>query len=409
MEGPLNQGQVHGPLRTDRSKCTVLIISFTDLRSDARVRRQVETLAPFYDVITAALAPSCMENRHITVDRAGPHIHLPVPIRKAISLWIRLRRQLLRKVFRAYELDHWEPFRKHILSRLQKVNADVIVSNDLETLPLAMLLARSGSRVIFDAHEFSPRQHDDDPQWVAENQRSNEYLCRKFMPQADACFTVGDGIAVAYGELTGVTPQVLLNAPAYVPLEPSSVDPARIKIVHHGIIDPRRRILEMIQMMDELVLTHDLHIYGHIPPDAYGSLVKDSALKRTNVFLHPPVPPASIPREISQYDIGIHPLRGISFNHRYALPNKLFDFIQARLALVVGPNPEMARLVTDHGIGVVTADHDMTSFLKAIRSMTVSDIRSFKDRSNKAAAVLNAENNMDLLRTCVRSLCRTGK
>ena len=48
---------------------------------------------------------------------------------------------------------------------------------------------------------------------------------------------------------------------------------------------------------------------------------------------------------IAEYDIGLFILSPINFNYYHALPNKLFEFIQARLAIAVSPSPEMARIV----------------------------------------------------------------
>ena len=41
-------------------------------------------------------------------------------------------------------------------------------------------------------------------------------------------------------------------------------------------------------------------------------------------------------------DVGVFCMPPINVNARYALPNKFFDFVQARLAVAVGPAEEMA-------------------------------------------------------------------
>ena len=50
----------------------------------------------------------------------------------------------------------------------------------------------------------------------------------------------------------------------------------------------------------------------------------------------------SVARTLNAHDVGVYVLPPVSFNHLWALPNKVFDFVQGRLALVVGPSPEMA-------------------------------------------------------------------
>ena len=43
----------------------------------------------------------------------------------------------------------------------------------------------------------------------------------------------------------------------------------------------------------------------------------------------------------------------VNFNHIHAFPNKFFEFIQARLALVIGYSLEMIEIVKKYQIGVI--------------------------------------------------------
>ena len=49
---------------------------------------------------------------------------------------------------------------------------------------------------------------------------------------------------------------------------------------------------------------------------------------------------------LNAHDVGIHILPPVNFNNRWALPNKFFDYVQARLGVIIGPSPEMARVLT---------------------------------------------------------------
>ena len=49
----------------------------------------------------------------------------------------------------------------------------------------------------------------------------------------------------------------------------------------------------------------------------------------------------------NQYDVGVFLLPASFPNQVHVLPNKLFDYIQARLAVAIGPSHEMAEVVRD--------------------------------------------------------------
>lgn len=52
--------------------------------------------------------------------------------------------------------------------------------------------------------------------------------------------------------------------------------------------------------------------------------------------------------DAAPFRIGVHILPPVSFNHRYAMPDKLFDCLQARFGVLIGPSPEMAGVVREH-------------------------------------------------------------
>jgi len=51
--------------------------------------------------------------------------------------------------------------------------------------------------------------------------------------------------------------------------------------------------------------------------------------------------------------LGISLEEDMGLSYRYALPNKLFDYVQSQIAVLVSDLPEMANIVEEYGIGVV--------------------------------------------------------
>ena len=87
-----------------------------------------------------------------------------------------------------------------------------------------------------------------------------------------------------------------------------------------------------------------------------------------------------------------------------ALPNKFFEFIQARLALAIWPSPEMARLVKAHDLGVVSEGFTIEAVARRLNALKTDDILRYKQNAQKAAVRLCAEKNRDRLLQMVADL-----
>lgn len=107
--------------------------------------------------------------------------------------------------------------------------------------------------------------------------------------------------------------------------------------------------------------------------------------------MHDAVPYERLVATLNTYDVGVHVLPPVNFNNRFALPNKFFDYVQARLALVVGPTPEMAEVVRARGLGLVTEDFTAGALADAVGRLTPESVASFKAASQAAARDLSAE------------------
>lgn len=370
-----------------RPRPRVLIVSFTDLGRDPRVDRQIRFLAETHTVIAAGTAKPGVDGVTFIPLTARPK---------------RLRGRLLgaaRLVGRRYESYYWgRSDVSECLGRLRSVQADLIVANDIDTLPVALAVA-GRARVLFDAHEYAPREFDDQLTFRLLHRPYRMYLCRSYIPRAHGMTTVCDSLAQAYELDTGVRPSVVWNAPDFQPLEPgrSGAGEPVIRLVHHGGAQRSRKLEGMIQMMRNLDQRFELHLILVGGDEAYLRFLRQTAGHDPRIRFHEPVPMRELPSVLNRFDVGVFLLPPTNFNYRYALPNKFFEFVQARLALAIGPSPEMARLVARHGLGLVAPDFSPESLAALLSSLDRARVDELKRRSHDAARALSADSSREVL------------
>jgi hypothetical protein len=107
---------------------------------------------------------------------------------------------------------------------------------------------------------------------------------------------------------------------------------------------------------------------------------------------------------INQYDIGIFNLPEHNYNYAVALPNKLFEYIQARLCIVVSPSIEMKRIVEKYSLGIVSRGFSPIEFADAIRNISIESIQMFKENADKYAFELSDNRYQQLYLEAVKEL-----
>jgi glycosyltransferase involved in cell wall biosynthesis len=276
------------------------------------------------------------------------------------------------------------------------------LANDIDTLPLTLTLSK-GAKVIFDAHEYAPRELEDLLLWRILFQKYRTYLCKLFIPQISAMTTVCQGIADTYKEDTGIEPIVITNAPDFEEIQPKRSDQneTKIRMIHHGAAGPSRKIENMIKMMNYLDGRFELNLMLIESWPGYLRHLRRLARKNSNIVFLPPVPMRTLPRYLNQYDIGVFLLEPTNFNYFHALPNKFFEFIQARIAIAVGPSPEMARIVKAHDLGVVSDDFSPQSLARCLLDIDRRKLDYYKLQSHRVARTMSAEQNKKTLLTLV--------
>src|SRR5690606_1203853 len=137
------------------------------------------------------------------------------------------------------------------------------------------------------------------------------------------------------------------NATHYRRLSPTPTH-GPVRVVHSGNPFRDRGTAETMRAVAQAPgeMTLDLYLTHNNAADRE-YLVDLAESLGPRITVHEPVPQSELIETLNQYDVGIFVLPPSNENHVLALPNKLFDYVQARLAIVVGPTIEMARIVRE--------------------------------------------------------------
>lgn len=366
----------------DTPRPKILCISFSDIRADARVLRQLEVLARHGDVTTLAYGerPDAAAG-HLRIEDALPSLPQTIPG----VLKLALRR------YQSVEVD--APAMKAALALIADRRFDIVVANEARALPLAFRVAGS-PRIWCDLHEWAPEERTHVLSWRILVAPFIRWMCARYLPRVDASTTINDSIAQLYDEQFGVRPEIVRNAIALRPdLSPTALDGDRIRLVHSGGAVPGRNIetiIDAVDLLDER-FTLDLYLIGSRQGDAYWRTLQARIAASSRTTLHDAVPPASLPDVLNAYDVGVFILPPHTPNHRMMLPNKFFDFVQARLGLVFGPSIETDRLIAQYGLGEVTRGYAPDDLVALLRDLTPARVREWKSASDRAAGELSSE------------------
>lgn len=369
---------------------SVLVLTYTDFRSEPRALKQVMFLRDRYEVTTAGFGPAPFAD--------VPHIEIPqVPT---------LRWGIVGRLLSAgFLVLHWyRPIQwLNALDRESRAlfgtgRWDAVIAHDLKTIDAAFALEpREG--VIVDLHEYAPRQEEQDRLWRLLVAPYFRWQCATRVAKADAVVTVGQGISEEYAREFGFTSAVVTNATPFEDLEPTPVG-TPIRLVHSGSAAAQRRLDILINavVQSSADVTLDLYLVGDQPVvDGLKALAGDDP----RIRFREPVAYRDLIRTLNGYDVGVHLLPPHNFNHRWALPNKFFDYVQARLGVVIGPSPEMARIITEHGFGEVLEDFEPPTLAATLERLSAERVALWKAASAASAAALSSESQGEVWRDIV--------
>ncbi|MEQ6125371.1 glycosyltransferase [Pseudotenacibaculum sp. MALMAid0570] len=251
---------------------------------------------------------------------------------------------------------------------------DILFSNDLDTLLPNYLVSKiQGKELIFDSHElFSEIPELTNRKFV----KSVWHRLEKWMlPKLKKVITVSDSIKKHYQDLYKIQVTVVRNLPDLQEINQNPF-PFSIKgktvIVYQGAINVGRGLELMIGTM-KLLENHLLVIIGTGDIiDVLEAKVLNEKLENSVKFMGK-ILPEDLKRLTSNADIGISLEEDLGLNYRYALPNKVFDYIHAEIPVIASDLPEMKKLIQKYQVGEIIKERTSEELAKLIEEVAQKD------------------------------------
>jgi len=298
-------------------------------------------------------------------------------------------------LWKAYFRDgDWRRTARHLLwleaswaALIEEFEPDIIHAHDMHTPGIAVRVAdrlgKAGKRpkVLYDAHEFVAGV-------TMPEQRRLAYvgLEGEFVRKADAVITVSPLLAQWLQERYGLTetPGVVANAPMlHVPGEDHGGHEERRDdapslrkacglaedvplLVYSGAVSPMRGIATMVEGLPELPDVHVAVVRGADTEftRALEKQAEDLGV-RDRLHLVGYVPPHMVPQYLASADIGVIPILHTP-NHEVALITKYYEYMHAKLPIVVSDVQAMADFTRELGNGEVFTAGDAHEYAQAV-------------------------------------------
>jgi glycosyltransferase involved in cell wall biosynthesis len=266
--------------------------------------------------------------------------------------------------------------------------ADILVSNDLDTLLACFLVCRLRKLpLVYDSHEYFTEM----PELIGRNLTRKIWrsIENRILPGLEYTLTVSESVARAYTERYGIKMEVVRNLPTSERKESRRPDqlvcgPRKV-IIYQGSLNAGRGLESMIRAMKYLE-TFQLQIFGDGDiRENLKQLVVELDLGERIDFMGR-LPFTELREYTRQASLGISLEEDLGLNYRYALPNKLFDYIHAGIPVLVSDLPEMRKVVEEYGIGQVLEDADPHKLAEQVHTMMNSDELRMEWKRNLSAA-----------------------
>lgn len=259
---------------------------------------------------------------------------------------------------------------------------DILLANDLDTLPANYFAAKiKRCKLIFDSHEY----FSETPEVYQRRFVRNFWLfIEKMMIGAcDNYYTVSGKLAEIYMNRYGIKFNVIRNLPVF---QPWSIGGSSGKIIiYQGSVNVGRGLELMLRAL-KLLPDANLVIAGDGPElwklkEMASSLQLTGRVRFTGNLL-----PFKLKELTKTASVGISIEEAMGKSYFVALPNKLFDYIQAGIPVLTSNLPEMAAVVKQYEVGMILEERTPENLASVLDYMLSNEEKRLYWREKTAIA-----------------------
>lgn len=243
----------------------------------------------------------------------------------------------------------------------------ILLSNDLDSLLPNYLISRQKKiPLVFDSHEIYTEMPALQNRFT---QKVWRILEKQLLPRLRYMMTASDSYAEWFQRKYSIKkPEVVQNFPRRVSELSACTSMDYKVIIYQGAINPSRGLDKVIPAM-ALIPEAQLWIAGAGPKLAdYKALAEALNLTERVKFLGV-LKPEDLRSVTATADVGLSIEENNGESYYYSLPNKISDYIQARIPVVVSDFPEMKKIVAQYGVGEIIDNHTPEELSGKIQSV----------------------------------------
>jgi len=268
---------------------------------------------------------------------------------------------------------------------------DLLIANDLDTLLPNYLISKiKRIPLVYDSHEYFCGV----PELEKNNFARRIWLSieKWIFPKLKHVFTVNDSIAELYHKQYKILPKVVRN----IPLRQENIIiktrtelnlpvDKKIVLLQGAGINLDRGVEELIEAMQWVDNTLLLIIGGG---DVYYLLQQKTASMglTDKIQFIKKLPYSELMQYTANADLGLTLDKDSNLNYRFSLPNKLFDYIHAGIAVLSSDLIEIRKIIEQYEIGEIISDHQPETIALHINKLLADDERRLKYAANTKTA-----------------------